>query len=328
MKNNIIPLGYQLTNEMAKVTVLIPTYNSASYLSDAIESVINQTYQDFELFIVDNHSTDNTSEIVAPYLSDKRLTYIVNDSNLGLIGNWNKCLSLASGEYVKFVCSDDKLQNSALEKFVAVLDHNPQVALVSSYFQEFDPNNTNSRAMISPVSGLLDGKAVIRELLAKSNFLGNPSQVMFRRSSVDKVGNFRNMNLWNLDLEYFIRILTTGDCYIIPEILSQARLHSSQASASLIKSRSNYFGNYDLVKILKSNEKEFDFEGLNIDQLIKQKAQECSVSIPRTLWGLTRKENKLILKKALNIVYNEGVVFSSLLYLGKRAISKVRVHMF
>ena len=76
------------------VSVLIPTYNYARYLDEAVSSVLHQTFQDFELIIVDDQSTDNTDDIIKKYLHDPRITYYKNQTNLGLVGNFNKSLKL------------------------------------------------------------------------------------------------------------------------------------------------------------------------------------------------------------------------------------------
>src|SRR5215204_5853959 len=163
---------------MPKVSILLPTYNSASFLDDAIQSALNQTFTDFELIIVDNCSTDNSKEVISKYISDSRVRFYVNEKNLGSNGNFNKCFSLATGDYIKCLCSDDRLNLSLLEKFVSVMEEYPSVSLVSSFFEEFG----SITKLIKPCfSGLMDGKKMINEVLSTKNFLGNPSQVMFRR---------------------------------------------------------------------------------------------------------------------------------------------------
>ena len=303
---------------MPKVSVLIPTYNSAPFLDDAIESVLNQTFTDFELLIVDNCSTDNSMEVISKYLSDNRVKYYVNEKNLGSNGNFNRCFSLAKGDYIKCLCSDDKLHPELLEKFVSVMEEDPSVSLVSSFFQEF---GLVTQIIKPRFFGLLDGKKVISEVLSTNNFLGNPSQVMFRRDGF-KVGYFKEMSVWNVDLEFFFRILSTGHGYIIPEVLSYTRIHNAAASHSMIKNFSNYFGNYDLVKALEKNESHLDFSGLDIKKFVKRKAKECTLVLPRTLKGLQKKENRQAFKKAFMIAYNEGVLFSSFPLLGKRLFEK------
>src|ERR1700691_6171602 len=95
-----------------KVSVLIPTYNYARYLAEAIESVLEQDFQDFELLIVDDCSSDNTAEVVQPFCArDARVRFAVNPTNLGMVNNWQRCLDHARGSYIKFLFGDDTLAN-------------------------------------------------------------------------------------------------------------------------------------------------------------------------------------------------------------------------
>src|SRR3954453_9924295 len=92
-----------------KVSVLIPTYNYARYLSEAIESVLEQEFQDYEVVIVDDCSQDESEEVIRRYAArDGRIRFHFNRPNLGMVANWNYCLSLARGEYVQFLFGDDK----------------------------------------------------------------------------------------------------------------------------------------------------------------------------------------------------------------------------
>ena len=116
-----------------KISVCIPTYNYAHYISFAVESILSQQFTDFELIIVDDCSKDNTEEIVSRFLCDKRVSFETNERNLGLVANWNKCFSKAKGEYIKFVCADDMLASGqALGRMASILDSNPSVSLVAS----------------------------------------------------------------------------------------------------------------------------------------------------------------------------------------------------
>ena len=88
------------------VSVCIPAYNNAEYIKDTIDSILNQTYQNIELVIVDDNSKDNTYELIQE-IGDERIKLYHNDKNLGMSGNWNRCLSLCTGKYAKLVCADD-----------------------------------------------------------------------------------------------------------------------------------------------------------------------------------------------------------------------------
>lgn len=120
-------------SQFPRVSVLIPTYNSAPFLDEAIQSVLDQTFADFELIINDNNSTDDTEEIAKKYLSDPRVSFYKNPANIGMAGNWNKLLAHAKGEYIKFLMSDDKFHPQLLEKFVPVMDQYPNVSLITSF---------------------------------------------------------------------------------------------------------------------------------------------------------------------------------------------------
>jgi glycosyltransferase involved in cell wall biosynthesis len=215
-----------------KVSVLIPTYNYAHYLDETIQSVLNQTFTDFELVIVDNCSTDNTDEVIKKYLTDSRVVYHKNETNIGLIGNWNKCLEFARATYIKFLCADDKFHPQLLEKYVGVMDHYPSVSIVGSYYEIFGQKNF---CRIPPFKGLVSGQIVREDLLGIRNRLSNPSVVMFRKADAMKIGNFNSQLMVLTDREYYFKLLTLGDCYIMPESLCYVRDHADTQSHAMKK---------------------------------------------------------------------------------------------
>jgi glycosyltransferase involved in cell wall biosynthesis len=213
-----------------KVSVLIPTYNYAHFISEAIESVLQQTFEDFELIIVDNCSTDNTVEIVKHYIQkDKRVKIIQNDVNIGMYRNYNKALLSAKGKYIKFLNSDDKLQKTNLEKFVKILDKNENISLVSSHRQYFDQKND---LLLSSSIGLINGEDAILKSFESWNYIGEPTTVMFRKKNLN-LGLFDISLLMFADLDMWLRQLTVGDLYIIDEVLSYFRIHEKQGTNNL-----------------------------------------------------------------------------------------------
>ena len=165
-----------------KVSVVIPTYNYAGFLDETIQSVLSQTYTDYELIIVDNHSTDNTEEVVKKYLHDSRIKFYRNPSNLGLVGNWNRCLELASGEYIKFLCADDKFHPRILEKYVPIMDQFPNVSLITCDKQGF---GNSSHQTITPLTHLVNGRtANLHMLTGHYCWIGEPSSVMFSKKDL------------------------------------------------------------------------------------------------------------------------------------------------
>ncbi|MDB5263107.1 MAG: hypothetical protein JWQ14_2388 [Adhaeribacter sp.] len=294
-------------DKLSTVSVLIPTYNNAHFLDETIQSVLNQSYTDFELIIVDNHSTDNTDDVVQPYLIDPRLRYYKNATNIGMVGNWNKCLEYAQGTYIKYLCSDDKFHPDLLEKFVAVMEQYPHVAIVSSYREYFGEKRFKQE--LPPFSGLRSGKEAICLSLEKWNWIGEPTTVMFRRSGL-KVGDFKTDYKYFPDWDMWLRLLTTGDCYIIPETLSYFRLHPNQVTALVLQNSSNLFEEYYFFKAVKEkNEYEINFAEFDIDILIKLKASKCVRAIYRLIPKLKERRNWSLLLQAIKIAIAEKAFF-------------------
>ncbi len=301
-----------------KVSVLIPSYNYAHYLDEAIQSVIDQTFTDFELVIVDNHSTDNTEEVVQKYLTDSRIRYYQNPTNLGLGGNWNKCLEYARGKYIKYLCADDKFHPRLLEQYVAVMEENPNVSFVTCFRQQF---GTKTNIVEVPFIGMHDGMKTLYHTLNTKGWLGEPSVVMIRRENI-KLGKFNPNYTWLIDYDMWIRHLTVGDCYVIPEPLIFIRNHEGQITKMVMRNFINHFEEYQLCKILqKSNPYNIDLSGIDIRQVVKKKAAKCAKAMYKALPSLHKKEERSLFLKAFKIAFKERIIFSTFidLFTGKSA---------
>jgi len=113
-----------------RVSIGMPVYNGELFIGDALDSILAQTFKDFELIISDNGSTDATEGVCRAYLSkDPRIRYFRNETNRGAAYNFNKCIELSSGEYFKWAAADDLCAPDYLERCVAVLDREPEVIL-------------------------------------------------------------------------------------------------------------------------------------------------------------------------------------------------------
>src|SRR4028118_1383709 len=120
-------------SEEGKASVVIPCYNQARFLGEAIESVLSQTYTDFEVIVVDDGSTDDTAEVASSYAAEDARVRLVRQENRGLAGARNRGLAESRGEYVVFLDSDDRLAEEALEVGVRELDAHPECAFVSGH---------------------------------------------------------------------------------------------------------------------------------------------------------------------------------------------------
>ena len=123
---------------MARVSVIIPTYNRAVFIADAIQSVLTQTYSDFEIIIVDDGSTDNTREVVGGF-NDSRIKYIYQENQWAAAAR-NNGIRASNGEYLSFLDSDDILMENALKKGIQILDEHPEVAFC--YTQNYTINES------------------------------------------------------------------------------------------------------------------------------------------------------------------------------------------
>lgn len=213
-----------------KVSICIPTYNYARFLPEAIDSVLNQTFADYEILIIDDCSEDNTREVVGEYAKkDARITFKINPINIGMVNNWNVCLSEARGEYIKPVFGDDVLSSAdALQKMVSILDADRTISLVSTARKFIDPES-NTIKIISHFKNdtVLSGEEVINRCLSEQkNLIGEPTAVMFRKR--DALRGYLNKYTHIVDLEMWFHFLEKGHLAYIREPLCSFRIHPDQ----------------------------------------------------------------------------------------------------
>lgn len=308
-------------NHSPLVSVLIPTYNYAQYLDEAIQSVLSQTYKNFELIIVDNRSTDNTDEVVKKYLADQRISYYKNDRNLGLVGNWNKCVSYAKGEYVKFLMSDDKFKEELLEEFVDVMKRYPNVAIVTSNSEIF---GARSKIRISEFIGLQNGKDIVYKCLKQGtgNLIGEPTTVMFRKKDLDRVGEFKTDYTCLVDLNMWLRLLDCGDIYFMARTLSFFRVHNNQQSSRA--NVSNWIDEYHFYKdVQKYNTYQLEVNSigsLGLESVIKDRALHCANGMYSILPRFFKGNNPSVISKAFIICTRERLVGRSFVSLIKKQL--------
>ena len=205
-----------------KVSAIILTYNRAHMVTEAIDSVLKQSFKDFELIVVDNYSSDNTESVVKSY-NDKRIRYFKHQNN-GFIGvNRNYGIKKSRGEYIAFLDDDDLWLPKKLEKQVELLDSNKELGLVYSDTYIMDSNgnlreNTYFRR-IKPARG-----NAFNELL-QDNFIPMLT-VVIRREMLSKVGIFNPRYKIALDYDLWLRIAEHYPIDFIEQPLAKYRVHS------------------------------------------------------------------------------------------------------
>lgn len=228
-----------------KISVCIPVYNGAEFINIAIDSVLAQSERDFELIVVDNQSTDNTVALVKAY-QDPRIKLYINDTNIGMIPNWNKALSYATGTYIKILPADDMLYPNCLALQSAVLekDTRKEISLVcSSRHIINDAGKVLFTRKFSSRPIQLNSKAAVNRVIrAGGNIVGEGGAVMFRRETHEKVGPFNSTIFYVLDLDQWFKILRHGHLCVLPEVLSAFRVSSTSASVVVAnKQKDDYF---------------------------------------------------------------------------------------
>lgn len=187
---------------MSKVSVIIPTYNRASYVREAIDSVLNQTYKDIEIILVDDGSTDGTREVVQPYIDKRKIQYFYQE-NLGPSATRNAGLKLATGRYIKFLDSDDFLYPEQIERQVADTKEEPDAVSISD-FCVLKPNGTMTNMEIYLVKRELQFASFVESNRGVIHAFLTPKHL------IDRVGGFDETLSNCEDLDLWIRILQEG----------------------------------------------------------------------------------------------------------------------
>lgn len=240
-----------------KVSVCIPVFNGQEFINEAIDSVLKQSYHDFEIIIVDNKSTDSTFELIKAY-TDTRIKVFQNETNIGMIPNWNKCLEYATGEYIKMLPADDFIYPDCLKIQVEILegDKEKKISLVSSKRHVINDSGkvlltrgfSNKRVQLSGTD------AINKIIRSGGNTIGEGGAILFRREILAKTGVFVADIFYVLDIDLWFRILLHGDLYATPDIVSSFRISASSESVKIANKQKQ--DNVDFIKKIY-NDKRF-----------------------------------------------------------------------
>lgn len=207
---------------MPKISVIMPAYNAEKYIAEAIDSILNQTFGDFEFIILNDSSADHTEEIIRSY-TDPRIVYLKNAQNMGVAATLNRGLSVAKGEYIARMDADDISLPERFEKQVAFLDKNPAVAVLGAGLERFDEGGT-----LDTVLPATDPKQMHIDLLFACG-LAHPS-VMMRACVIRGLGGYDLAFEGLEDYELWCRVARKYQVTTLPEVLLRYRIHSAQVT--------------------------------------------------------------------------------------------------
>lgn len=210
----------------ADVTFIFPVRNGSNYLAQAIESVLKQTYQNWQAIVVDNVSDDDTPALAKSYLSDPRFRFVANEKNLGVQGNFIKALSLVNTPYYCYVCHDDKfLDPTTVERAKAILDANPSVVMVNSPMTWIDQNSKAIAAPAVAFKGKVASDDVARYCMVTTR---NPYGVLLlARPQFGQDWKAVPALPGTWDLDYFIHLGRGRDAWFLEESAYGLRFHPS-----------------------------------------------------------------------------------------------------
>jgi len=196
---------------MNLVSVILPTYNRAQYLKRAIESVLNQSYNDFELVIINDGSTDNTLEVLLEY-HDPRIKIIRNEVNIGFVKSLNKGINYAKGKYIARIDDDDFWSDSEkLKKQIRFLELNPEYVLVGCGIIRINSEGRETKRYLLPEKD----KDIREIMLLVSPFVH--VGVVFKKKAWELAGGYDEELYFSQDSDLWAKLGKTGKLYNIPE---------------------------------------------------------------------------------------------------------------
>jgi glycosyltransferase involved in cell wall biosynthesis len=216
--------------------VVTPVHNGERYLAECIESVLAQTYDNWQYLVVDNCSSDRTPEIARDYAArDSRVRLHQSEEFLPIIANWNRALRLipSGAKYCKVVHADDTLFPECLERMVDVAERSPSVTLVTSYALWGD--EVRHQGVPYPLE-VVDGREICRSTLQGNCYVfGSPSSLLLRAADVRARPSFYNEQNLHADTEVCFDLLRDADLGFVHQILTRTRVHDEAMTSSSVR---------------------------------------------------------------------------------------------
>jgi len=215
-----------------RITVLMPVYNGEKYIGEAIESILNQTFANYEFVIIDDCSTDKSKKNIQTY-HDPRINFISNNENLGLINTLNIGLALAQGEYIARMDQDDISLPQRLEKQLAFLDNHPEIGVCGTGFKTI-----NQKGASTAVTQFPNQSSLLNWQLHFFCPLVHPT-VMMKTSLVKKVGGYNKNATYYEDYDLWVRLCSITQLTNLDDILFCLRKHKENTSQTHLSEQTN-----------------------------------------------------------------------------------------
>ena len=248
-------------NVSPKISICIPTYNGDLYLHECIDSCINQSFSNYEIIICDDGSSDKTIEIIQAYQkNNSKIKFYKNESNLGLVANWNKCIKKSAGEWIKFVFQDDYISRDCLAEFAQLVNSQTKLIVSKRNFLLPDDINDKDRKYYNQSVRTLENTGyyitnqfpikIISTLAVENicmNFIAEPSLVLFKKDVIEIIGEFDSEFKQICDLEFLQRIATNYGLTYLPKKNCYFRIHQQSTTVKNVSSNTYYLQHIEPV---------------------------------------------------------------------------------
>ncbi|GAB6124198.1 glycosyltransferase family 2 protein [Dysgonomonas termitidis] len=238
------------------VSIILPNYNHAPFLKQRIDSILNQTFQDFELIILDDCSTDNSRDIIEVYRKNPHISHIIyNETNSGSpFKQWRKGIDLAKGEYIWIAESDDWCESTLVETLIPPLDADEQITFgfVQSYY--IVENEIKWISKEDYLENSVEGRMFIKSHLLYRNAVFNASMAIFKKKYFDAINNhiYTNYKFCG-DWLFWGLMAAQGKVFISGKILNFFRKHVADVSGGAYSSGLNYLEEFDVLQSFYEN---------------------------------------------------------------------------
>ncbi|HEX8429500.1 glycosyltransferase family 2 protein [Hymenobacter sp.] len=287
-----------------RVSVIIPNYNHARYLPQRIGSVLQQTFTDIEVIILDDCSPDESRSVIQHYAAlDERIRVVYNEKNSGsTFKQWNKGFALAQGEYIWVAESDDYAERDLLEKLVQQLDKDPEVGLAYCDSTTVDEDNNTINVLDDFYLDLdaelwtndfvRDGRSLIINFMSYRNIIPNASAVVIRKNMLDKVGKADESYKLNGDWVFWASIIADVKVAFVAEKLNYFRFHLNNVRS---KTLANGLALSELTRVVRVMQQYGKPNQIFIDKMIDKMTD---------MWFDGIVKNAIPVKTSLKILLN------------------------
>src|SRR3989338_2507106 len=239
----------------SKVTVLMTVFNGERYLKECMDSVLNQSFKDFEFLIIDDCSTDSSKDIINSY-KDNRVNLIENDKNLGQVRSLNKGLDCASGEYIARMDQDDVAMRNKLERQLVFMDKSPDISVTGTWGEVIDESGIIREKNRLPIKN----EEIIGNIFFVGYFIIHPS-VIFKREAVINIGKYNEDLSYAEDYDLWARLsLKKHKLVNIPEFLIKLRHHDKRTSRQFhqVQLSNTYTAIFNFIRVIMGEPQDSD----------------------------------------------------------------------